>query len=601
MKKAFAKAQRIYHTGPQPPASKPCWSNAMDFVGPYETEFDGQQCWKAVGQIRVIYLEVLSKITAYLEEHSEPLAVGVVLLTLRMIGATPETAIPTVIFCCKDEHHRTTAMKAIKKSCILDDYPGLALKNSPHAPKSTDELVMMSGAVARNISQLSRQNIELGVSRPTRSETSSSRGRTTGQRQLRRDSPKQILETVAVPIFSEGFSLGSGSPLLTEGAKMAREGAQATIGGLIRVHGQSYIMTAAHPFAQVPSSPQIRNRGKTTYHSRVESDPENNWPSNGKDQNHCEDPEVAAARLSAVRHTSTHLRIFPYEVSSADFESFSLPQQVELLLPIGNLWFSSMVESASRPQLDYALIAPTESAQFRADFDIAASPQFTYLQYPKFASKEDLQHTVNTQAYTKAASSSVANGELDPMPAFVRMPNIQKYQEVYSVQFSHALAQGDCGAWVLDSFSQSLLGHIVAGSPEDGLAYIVPFYQVAEDMKRVLRLSQNQRYDPSANTPYTELHVRGISYNLRDPEVEPSDDSKGMSTLESNGYDPSADSTYTKVYGRGISHDGRLSPTILNTRGPGPYDAVGYIRRDGSIHDKDEIYEEYRPHNPYHR
>ncbi|KAI4707732.1 hypothetical protein J4E89_007360 [Alternaria sp. Ai002NY15] len=31
----------------------------------------------------------------------------------------------------------------------------------------------------------------------------------------------------------------------------------------------------------------------------------------------------------------------------------------------------------------------------------------------------------------------------------------------------------------------------------------------------------------------------------------------------------------------------------------GPYDAVGYIRRDGAVYDEDEVYEEFRPYDPY--
>ncbi|KAL1791883.1 hypothetical protein ACET3X_009634 [Alternaria dauci] len=34
---------------------------------------------------------------------------------------------------------------------------------------------------------------------------------------------------------------------------------------------------------------------------------------------------------------------------------------------------------------------------------------------------------------------------------------------------------------------------------------------------------------------------------------------------------------------------------------PRPYDAVGYIRSDGEVYDKDEVYEEYRPYDPYAR
>ena len=535
--------------------------NAKDFVGSFETEFDGQQCWKAIGDIRVSYLDLSSKITAYLEMHSEPLAVGAVLWTLRMIGETPETARPTVIFCCRDERHRTAAMEAIKKSCILEDYPVFALRHSPQAPMSTNGLVMMSGSVAKDPLQLSRQeDLALHWSPPTISESDIPLSEIpTGQRKPKRDSPKQLLKTVAVPVYSKGPNLGSGSSLLTEDAKMARDGAQATVGGGIRLHGRSYIMTAAHPFTQVPLSPQIRDTETPTCHSRAESDPENNRPSNGKDQNGCEDPEAVAERSSSLRRTTTSLPTSAHQFHAGDGETSPLHHQMQLLLPVGNLWFSSMVDSL--PELDYALVAPTGSVPFRADLystaGTLASRQHRYLQFPKFASKKALQCTVGTRAYTKAASSPTAEGEFDPMPAFIRLPNTQKYQEVYSVKFSHALAKGDCGAWVLKTSSKSLLGHIVAGSPADGLVYIVPFYQVAEDMENVFQLPPSPEYDPSY------------------------------------------DGVYNQSNRLGISHDGGLSPTMQSQRRPGPYDAVGYIRRDGAVFDRDELYEEYRPYDPY--
>ena len=473
-----------------------------------------------------------------------------------MIGETPETAIPTVIFCCRDEHHRTAAMESIEKSCILDDYPDFALRHSPQAPMSTNGLVMMSGSVARDTLQMSRQeDVTLQMPRPAISETDNlGSWIPTGTNQPGRYNPKMVFKTVAVPVFSEGSHLGSGSPLLTEGAKTAGEGAHATVGGTIIVHGERYIMTAAHPF--------IYGR------------------SNVKDQNGCEDPEIIAGTFFEGRSMSTRLRI----------GSFFLPQQSELLPSVGNLWFSSMVESESRPELDYALIAPSKGVLFTAHFDITALRQSTYLQLPKFASGKDLQYTVDTRAYTKAASLLAADGEVDPMPAFIRLPNTQKYQEVYSVQFSQPLAKGDCGAWVIHTSSQSLLGHIVAGSPKDGLVYIVPFYQVAEDLKKVFQLSPSHGYNSSAESTSAEAR---------------------------HSYDTSADSTYTQanrlgllshpfhsLMGRfrdylGIRDDGLLSPTMQSRRCSGPYDAVGYIRRDGDVYDRDEVYEEYRPYDPY--
>jgi hypothetical protein len=66
----------------------------------------------------------------------------------------------------------------------------------------------------------------------------------------------------------------------------------------------------------------------------------------------------------------------------------------------------------------------------------------------------------------------------------MRAPEGNAYQEVYPVKLEKPLANGDCGSWVFDGQSQSLLGHIVAGSPELGSAYIVPAFRMFEDIIR---------------------------------------------------------------------------------------------------------------------
>jgi hypothetical protein len=45
--------------------------------------------------------------------------------------------------------------------------------------------------------------------------------------------------------------------------------------------------------------------------------------------------------------------------------------------------------------------------------------------------------------------------------------------------------KGDCGSWVIDEQNHELFGHLVAGSPTSGFAYIVPTYQLVEDAKSI--------------------------------------------------------------------------------------------------------------------
>lgn len=44
---------------------------------------------------------------------------------------------------------------------------------------------------------------------------------------------------------------------------------------------------------------------------------------------------------------------------------------------------------------------------------------------------------------------------------------------------------------------------------------------------------------------------------------------------------------------------GGFLPHQTAPRRPEPYDAVGYVRSDGEVYDRDELYEEYRPYDSY--
>ena len=46
--------------------------------------------------------------------------------------------------------------------------------------------------------------------------------------------------------------------------------------------------------------------------------------------------------------------------------------------------------------------------------------------------------------------------------------------------------KGDSGSWVIDAVTGDLYGHIVAGVPETGLAYIVPAVKTFEDIEKCM-------------------------------------------------------------------------------------------------------------------
>ena len=54
--------------------------------------------------------------------------------------------------------------------------------------------------------------------------------------------------------------------------------------------------------------------------------------------------------------------------------------------------------------------------------------------------------------------------------------------QLWSVLVEGILEKGVCGAWVVDAVSNELYGHIIAGATEDGFAYIIPFYEILDDL-----------------------------------------------------------------------------------------------------------------------
>jgi hypothetical protein len=63
-------------------------------------------------------------------------------------------------------------------------------------------------------------------------------------------------------------------------------------------------------------------------------------------------------------------------------------------------------------------------------------------------------------------------------------PGTKGIQDVWTVRFDGPLAKGDCGSLVIDANNGQIYGHIIAGSPQSGVAYIIPAFQVYERIQQ---------------------------------------------------------------------------------------------------------------------
>lgn len=148
--------------------------------------------------------------------------------------------------------------------------------------------------------------------------------------------------------------------------------------------------------------------------------------------------------------------------------------------------------------------------------------------------------------------------------------------------------------------------------------------------------SQVHTYDPSRDPTYTQVH-RSSSSSQAFPNGMANDHSPNgspcqthpqnqapsfynpphhswtayssthlqISTYDTSGRDFNASPVFQTTPPAGTAAQPQQVPTggflphQTAPRRPEPYDAVGYIRRDGEVYDKDEMYEEYRPYDSY--
>jgi patatin-like phospholipase/acyl hydrolase len=78
-------------------------------------------------------------------------------------------------------------------------------------------------------------------------------------------------------------------------------------------------------------------------------------------------------------------------------------------------------------------------------------------------------------------------GRLMRAPRYIKMPGWSTFQEMWVVKMSRDTLPGDCGAWVIedgDSSNGKFFGQVVAGQPGSFEAYIIPAYQIFDDIEK---------------------------------------------------------------------------------------------------------------------
>ncbi|KAJ4362505.1 Protein png1 [Neocucurbitaria cava] len=441
-----------------------CWPCPQKSIGRFIASIGNQSCWEAVGPARTTFLSLGQKIKEFLDTYSEPTSTWIT-WSIYMVGYSPETATPTIIFCCEDETHRKRIRNTIRDSSVLEGYTGIALKHLPRAPDYNQLVQLASSTSAEEVEEYPNEV------------------------------PPPYRPAYGPAILSTSRHPESGCPLYIQVSGHVNAMRKATAGGLIRIYGQNCLTTAAHAFAHFPIPPSNSSPHGDLYFSDSDEDGEtmsaasySSEISQSQDDDSLFSPDSSSSS-SMVTPPFQEIIATSIEPASEDTTDRTYPEtephlQNQLVTPpestcvIGNTLFLST--EWSQPDLDYALIRLIDDS---SGLDIDDMISRKALVFPVPTTIEDFRRLKHTSVTADTASAGTVSGHISATPVFLRIPSATTFQEVYVVKLERPLTNGDCGSWVFDAISGSLHGHIVAGSPNSGTAYIVPAYQIFDDIQ----------------------------------------------------------------------------------------------------------------------
>ena len=119
------------------------WPDSQGSIGNLLCQMGRNKCWEAVGPAgEVSRGNLFKEIKRLLESRHEHLNEGeyvprAILFEVYMIGRNETLARPTILFCCERKPPRQRAMKLVRESMVLAEYPGVQLGDCSRPPGLT--------------------------------------------------------------------------------------------------------------------------------------------------------------------------------------------------------------------------------------------------------------------------------------------------------------------------------------------------------------------------------------------------------------------------------------------------------------------------------
>ncbi|KAK0621878.1 hypothetical protein B0T17DRAFT_306257 [Bombardia bombarda] len=412
-----------------------------------------------------------------------------------MVGETPESAIPHIMFACSKAGPRKEALRQFRESKILHNHPpGIETGHWDYPPHIINPRQLGSGSTGHMESTIHHSMVGKAISFM--------------QFQAYSFETKEALSPAAVQIIL--------SP--KDDASAARA---AAIGGIVVMEERAFLITAAH-VALPDSETRIDN---IVYVDDSSPDDELefggfdmvNSPFGDDDDGslsvYCITPEATGTVDSDQKVDSWLKSCMDIRLSLGDGQNDSessgesslssqIPGNPTLQLP-GSPSLASLESHAPVQRgrlrcvdasigLDDASISTISFSVCRDYMLIELNPSsqnaFSNLGLPRISrANTSAPPPHKVQITTTLNSTGVITGTLSGSPSYVRLPNSHAFRQVFTISLDFPLHPGDCGATILDASSQIVYGHIVAGSQVSRVAYMMPVLDVLDDIEQMIQ------------------------------------------------------------------------------------------------------------------
>jgi peptide-N4-(N-acetyl-beta-glucosaminyl)asparagine amidase len=445
---------------------RPKWLDPLRSVGDLCGEKQGRLCWKAKGPALEAFAKLCPLILENLNSYKDEVeGSDWVTFTVYMIGKTPITASPSIMFACPKKEPRKAAMERVRKSGIVE--VGINIGHWDYPPD---------------------------IPFPKQLSLTESEGVT----ESRKHSSILLTKPMGMPVSVQRLP---GDSLYSQ---------KSTIGAIILGGNQSFYLTAAHPFMGnagsqicVPESPFDNDDDEECDFGDDASENEYEVvtePFTAILQDSSESFPTVSGRLDPQRIQNIKSNLQFGDSGSRNYyapregiantqtcDENRLPQNIlqrfdaiheeeacdRILTPEDLHLFST--------DLDYALVEtekPTSATAFFNDCILHCSSQGI----PIISSATSIDGpSEDVSIWAVTYSRGPIKGTLSGISSYSRLPKSRTYQELRTVQLDSPIYPGDCGTCVFNCTTGCFYGHIVAGSSISNVAYIVPALQVLRD------------------------------------------------------------------------------------------------------------------------